>query len=205
MARILLILGGARSGKSRFAEQLAQRIGGAEVLFVATAEAKDLEMASRIEAHRNSRPRTWDTLEQPLEVASALAGAPDRYQAVLIECLTLLASNVVLSCGNPVDIPMAEKRMRDESDALITACRQRQGAVIIVSNEVGEGLVPDNRLGRVFRDVLGSANQAVAAEAHAVYLMVAGLPVEVKSLARSSEQAAAAFSRRTEEGPCGHW
>ena len=203
MARILLILGGARSGKSRFAQQLAERIGGAEVLLVATAEAGDLEMASRIEAHRNSRPRAWDTLEKPIEVASALAGAPDRYQAVLIDCLTLLASNVVLSCGNPVDTTMAEKRMRNESDALIAACRQRTGAVIIVSSEVGQGLVPDNRLGRVFRDVLGWTNQAVAAEAHAVYLMVAGLPVEVKCLAKSLEEVAAAFSRRTEEGHCG--
>jgi adenosylcobinamide kinase / adenosylcobinamide-phosphate guanylyltransferase len=203
MARVILILGGARSGKSRFAQQLAERIGGAEVLFVATAEAGDLEMASRIEVHRNSRPRAWDTLEKPVEVARALASAPDRYQAVLIDCLTLLVSNVVLSCGNPVDTTMAEKRMRDESDALIAACRQRTGAVIIVSSEVGQGLVPDNRLGRVFRDVLGWTNQAVAAAADAVYLLVAGLPVEVKCLAKSLEEAAAAFSRQAEDGHCG--
>ncbi len=201
MARIVLLLGGARSGKSRFAQQLAERIGGASVLFVATAEASDLEMASRIEAHRNSRPRAWEILEKPIGVASALAAAPDRYQAVVIDCLTLLASNVILSCEHPVDAKAAEKRMRQETDALITACRQRQGAIFIVSNEVGEGLVPDNRLGRIFRDVLGMTNQTVAAGADAVYLMVAGLPVEVKSLARSLEQVAEAVSSgRTEEG-----
>jgi len=201
MARIVLILGGARSGKSRFAEQLAERIGGASVLFIATAQASDLEMASRIEAHRNSRPRAWDTLETPMGVAGALAATPDQYQAVVIDCLTLLASNVIVSCEDPVDDKMTEKRMRQETHALLASCRERQGAVIIVTNEVGEGLVPDNRLGRVFRDVLGWTNQAVAAEADAVYLMVAGLPVEVKSLAKSLEQAAEAVSsRRLEEG-----
>ena len=203
MARVILILGGARSGKSRFAQQLAERIGGAEVLFVATAEAGDLEMASRIEVHRNSRPRAWDTLEKPIEVARALAAAPDRYQAVLIDCLTLLVSNVVLSCGNPVDTTMAEKRMRQRERCPDCCLPRAQGAVIIVSSEVGQGLVPDNRLGRVFRDVLGWTNQAVAAAADAVYLLVAGLPVEVKCLAKSLEEAAAAFSRRPEEGHCG--
>ena len=189
MARIVLILGGARSGKSRFAEQLAEQIGGASVLFVATAQASDLEMASRIEAHRNSRPRAWDTLEKPMGLAGALAATPDRYQAVIIDCLTLLVNNVILSCEDPVDDTMTEKRMRQETHALLAACRQRRGAIIIVTNEVGEGLVPDNRLGRVFRDVLGWTNQAVAAEADAVYLMVAGLPVEVKTLAKSLEGA----------------
>ncbi|MBV8486724.1 MAG: bifunctional adenosylcobinamide kinase/adenosylcobinamide-phosphate guanylyltransferase, partial [Planctomycetaceae bacterium] len=123
MARIVLILGGSRSGKSRFAEQLAERIGGASVLFVATAKAGDLEMASRIKAHRNSRPRAWDTLEEPMGLAGALAAAPDRYQAIVIDCLTLLASNVILSCEDPVDDKMTEKRMRQETDALLAACR----------------------------------------------------------------------------------
>jgi len=201
MARIALILGGARSGKSRFAEQLAERIGGASVLFVATAKASDHEMASRIEAHRNSRPRAWDTLEKPMGLAGALAATPDRYRAIVIDCLTLLASNVILSCGDPVDDKMAEKRMRQETDALLAAYRQRAGTIIIVSNEVGEGLVPDSPLGRIFRDVLGWTNQTVAAEADAVYLMVAGLPVEVKSLAKSLGEAAEAVSTRgPEEG-----
>jgi adenosylcobinamide kinase / adenosylcobinamide-phosphate guanylyltransferase len=190
MARIVLILGGARSGKSRFAQQLAERIGGADVLFVATAEAGDREMAHRIEAHRISRPRAWGTLEQTTGVAVALAGASERYEVVLLDCVTLLVSNVLLDCGDPLDIQTAEKRMRAETDDLLGACRERTGTVIIVSSEVGQGLVPDNPLGRVYRDVLGWTNQTVAAQADAVYLMVAGLPVEVKALATTCEQAA---------------
>ena len=192
MAQIVLILGGA-DGKSRFAQQLAGRLGGTDVLFLATAEAGDLEMANRIEAHKNSRPREWGTLEAPINVARALAGAAERYQVVLIDCLTLLASNVVLSCGDPVNIQEAERRMRDESDALLAACRLRRGTVIIVSGEVGQGLVPDNRLGRVFRDILGWTNQSVAAEADAVYLMVAALAIEVKRLAASLDEIVAAL------------
>lgn len=197
MARIILILGGARSGKSRFAQQLAERIGGADVLFVATAEAGDSEMAHRIEAHRNSRPRAWSTLEKTTGVSIALDGARARYQVVLIDCLTLLASNVLMSCRDPLDVRTADERMRAETDDLLGACRQRKGTVIIVSSEVGQGLVPDNPLGRVYRDILGWTNQAVAAQADAVYLMVAGLPVEVKCLATTCEQAAATASRET--------
>jgi adenosyl cobinamide kinase/adenosyl cobinamide phosphate guanylyltransferase len=196
MARIILILGGARSGKSRFAQQLAERIGGADVLFVATAEAGDSEMARRIEAHRNSRPRAWGTLEKTTGVSIALAGACERYQVVLIDCLTLLASNVLVSCRDPLDVRTDDERMRAETDDLLSACRHRKGTVIIVSSEVGHGLVPDNPLGRVYRDILGWTNQAVAAQADAVYLMVAGLPVEVKCLAITCEQAAVVLASR---------
>jgi adenosylcobinamide kinase/adenosylcobinamide-phosphate guanylyltransferase len=201
MAQIILFLGGARSGKSRFAQQLAERLGGAAVLFVATAEAGDLEMANRIEAHKNARPRAWDTLEVPINVGCALAGAPERFPVVLIDCLTLLVSNVLLGCGDPVDISEAEKRMRDECNSLLAACRQRRGFVIIVSSEVGQGLVPDNRLGRVYRDVLGWTNQAIAAAADAVFLMVAGLPVEVKRLAVSIDELDKTFASPELSGP----
>ena len=193
MAQIILVLGGARSGKSRFAQQLAERLGGAAVLFVATAEAGDLEMTNRIEAHKNARPRAWDTLEVPIHVGTALAGASERFTVVLIDCVTLLASNVVLGCGDPVDFGEAEKRMRDECNSLLAACRQRQGVVIVVSSEVGQGLVPDNRLGRIYRDVLGWTNQAIAAAADAVFLMVAGLPVEIKRSATSVDDIAKTF------------
>lgn len=197
MGRIILILGGARSGKSRFAQDLAERLGGEDVLFVATAEAGDQEMASRIEAHKIARPRAWATLEMPINVGSALTIAQEHRRVVLIDCLTLLASNVLLSCGEPTDIKVAEKRMRDECDSLLAACRQRPGTAIIVSSEVGLGLVPDNRLGRIYRDILGWTNQAVAATADGVYLMVAGLPVDVKRLADSLDELAASFALQT--------
>jgi adenosylcobinamide kinase/adenosylcobinamide-phosphate guanylyltransferase len=199
MAKTILILGGARSGKSRFAQQLARRIGGDDVLFVATALAGDTEMARRIERHRADRPDRWHTLEQTAAVGAGLAREAERYRAVVIDCLTLLVSNVLLSCPDPLHADAAEQRVRAEVESLLTACRQRPGTVIIVSGEVGEGLVPDNPLGRIFRDLAGMANQAVAASADATYLMVAGLPVEVNSLASSVAGAAAALRTPAEE------
>ena len=110
-------------------------------------------MAQRILAHRNSRPRTWDTLETTTGLSIPLAGLCERYQVILIDCLTLLASNVLMSCRGPLDTQAAGERMRAETDLLLDACRDRKGTVIIVSSEVGHGLVPDNPLGRVYRDI----------------------------------------------------
>ncbi len=192
MAKTILILGGARSGKSRFAQQLARQIGGDEVLFVATAEAKDAEMSRRIERHRGDRPHCWQTLEQTADVGAAIAEAPVRHSVVIVDCLTLLVSNVLLACPDPLEADAAEERIRAEVTSLLTACRTRPGTVIIVSGEVGQGLVPDNPLGRMFRDLAGMANQAVAAAADATYLMVAGLPIEINALAATVGMAAAA-------------
>lgn len=194
MAQTILILGGARSGKSRFAQQLAQRIGGDEVLFVATAAAGDAEMSRRIERHRRDRPAPWQTLEQVMNIGAALAGVAERHKVVIIDCLTLLVSNVLLGCPDPLHADIAEERVRAEVSTLLTVSRIRPGTVIIVSGEVGQGLVPDNPLGRTFRDLAGMANQAVAAASDATYLMVAGLPVEIKALATTVGAAAAGFS-----------
>jgi adenosyl cobinamide kinase/adenosyl cobinamide phosphate guanylyltransferase len=191
MARTILILGGARSGKSRFAQQLARRIGGDEVLFVATAAAGDAEMARRIKRHRADRPDRWHTLEQTADVGAAIAGAPLRHRVVIIDCLTLLVSNVLLACPDPLEADVAEDRIRAEVTSLLTACRGRPGTVIIVSGEVGQGLVPDNPLGRIFRDLAGMANQTVAAASDSTYLMVAGLPVDINALASTVATAAA--------------
>jgi adenosylcobinamide kinase/adenosylcobinamide-phosphate guanylyltransferase len=199
MAKTILILGGARSGKSRFAQQLARRIGGDDVLFVATAEAGDAEMSRRIERHRGDRPDHWQTLEQAVEIGAALAGAPEKHSVVIIDCLTLLVSNVLLTCPDPLHADAAEDRVRAEVATLLAACRERRGTVIIVSGEVGQGLVPDNPLGRTFRDLAGMANQAVAASADATYLMVAGLPVELNALASTVDAAAAALRPLVED------
>ena len=168
--RLTLILGGVRAGKSSYAQRLAA--SGKRVLFVATAEAGDAEMAARIRAHQASRPADWDTLEEPLDPATALALVLHRYDTVLLDCLTLWVSNLLLS-GRPHDIPVEVRR-------LLESYRQGDASWIVVSNEVGLGVVPANELGRAFADELGRVNQLVAAKADAVYFMAAGLPMAMK-------------------------
>jgi len=174
---ITLILGGARSGKSAYAEQLAAQRGGS-VLYVATAQAWDDDMARRIAAHQAQRPAHWRTLEAPLNVGQAIKGAPPA-DVVLIDCLTLLASNVIAPLDT-ADQALADQALQAEIDALCAAFRP-QAHWIIVSNEVGLGIVPAYPLGRVYRDALGRANQRLAALADEVLFMVAGLPLAVKS------------------------
>jgi adenosylcobinamide kinase/adenosylcobinamide-phosphate guanylyltransferase len=179
---LTLILGGARSGKSSYAEQLAAQ-RGQRIAYVATAQAWDDEMAHRIENHRRQRPATWETIEAPSQVGAAIAAAEASagdWDVVLIDCLTLLASNVILALPEPVETPAAEAALRAEVDALLDAYQASKASWILVSNEVGLGIVPAYPLGRVYRDALGRANQQLAAVADEVLFMVAGLPMRVK-------------------------
>ncbi|ETW95553.1 MAG: hypothetical protein ETSY1_30115 [Candidatus Entotheonella factor] len=178
--KLTLILGGARSGKSTYAETLAAQYPGS-VLYVATAQAWDEDMASRIAAHQAQRPSHWRTLEAPVHVGQAILEAPPA-DVILIDCLTLLASNVIAPLDTS-DQAVADQALQVEIDAL---CEAFTGTVttahwIIVSNEVGLGIVPAYPLGRVYRDALGRANQRLAALADCVLFMVAGLPLTVKS------------------------
>lgn len=168
-AGLTLVLGGARSGKSRYAEWLIATYPQPWI-YVATAEAKDSEMAERIAAHKARREAAWQTIEAPHELPEALAAAPGD-AAVMVDCLTLWLSNLMLGSFN-VDA-MTEK--------LEQALAARAGPTVLVSNEVGLGIVPDNALARRFRDAQGLLNQRVAARAPRVVMMVAGLPVAVKS------------------------
>lgn len=181
-----LILGGARSGKSTHAEALAAK--DAKVLYVATARALDDDMARRIRRHREERPASWVTLEAPRGVGAALRASGFAGGTVLLECLTLLACNVLLArSGGPgadagIDAAAAEAELSLELFELreaAKACGVRH--LIIVSNEVGLGIVPDNALSRAYRDLLGRANQRTAAWADEVLLLVAGIPVVVKA------------------------
>ncbi|MBP7242366.1 bifunctional adenosylcobinamide kinase/adenosylcobinamide-phosphate guanylyltransferase [Amaricoccus sp.] len=167
-AGLTLVLGGARSGKSRLAEGLVAA-RPAPWLYVATAQAFDDEMRARIADHRARRAQGWETAEAPLELAPALETAPEG-RPVLVDCLTLWLSNVMLA-GRDVEA---------ETDRLAAALARPRGAWVVVSNEVGLGIVPDNPLARRFRDAAGWLNQRVAAAAGRVVLTVAGLPVEVK-------------------------
>jgi adenosylcobinamide kinase / adenosylcobinamide-phosphate guanylyltransferase len=181
--RLILVTGGARSGKSDFAQALAQSLGGEDVLFVATAEAGDEDMAHRIAAHQQARPAAWRTVEAPRRVGQAIRQAASA-KVVLVDCLTLLVSNVLLSLGEEPTSQTTEAAVYEEVSGLVEAAREAEGSVIVVTNEVGLGIVPANRLARLYRDVLGRANATLARESEQVYLLVSGLPLEVKSLAR---------------------
>lgn len=172
---LTLVLGGARSGKSRYARSLASEHAG-EVVFVATATAGDEEMARRIARHRDERPPQWRTIEAPVDLVSALRAAPSD-ALVLVDCVTIWLSNLLERHG-ALQVEERERRILDDVERFAAAARER--TVVAVSNEVGEGIVPATPLGREFRDVCGLANQALAAEADRVVLVVAGLPVLVK-------------------------
>jgi adenosyl cobinamide kinase/adenosyl cobinamide phosphate guanylyltransferase len=181
---LTLITGGVRAGKSRFAERLAVRHGEG-VLYVATAEALDDEMRARIAAHQAHRPATWRTLEAPLDPSGALRDAPPA-AAVVLDCLTVWASNILLRVLDPDSInAAAATRAEDEAVAGVAALlgwQRSQGTPLyVVSNEVGLGVVPPTPLGRVYQDVLGRLNQRVAAAAERVYLVHAGLALELRA------------------------
>jgi len=167
----LLILGGARSGKSSLAQDIAARRWPRPV-YLATAEILDDEMAERVRLHRKARARRWRCVEEPLEIARIIRrGIPDT-DGLLVDCLTIWLSNVLMKEGRG-----AFARRRDE---LIEALRQARQDVILVANEVGMGVVPEHALGRTFRDLAGWLNQAVAKEADTVVLVTAGLPLALK-------------------------
>ncbi len=163
------VLGGARSGKSRYAQQRAEALPGRH-LFIATAEAWDAEMAERIARHRADRDARWETVDAPRDLAAALDAASGTGAVALVDCLTLWASNLLL----------ADADMEQATDGLCAAIARFDGRLILVANETGLGIVPDNALARRFRDAAGRINQAVAAVADEVMLVVAGLPMRVK-------------------------
>ncbi len=186
MGKLILILGGVRSGKSTAAEQMARQIGGENVLFVATAEAGDDEMRERIAAHRSQRSPAWQTLEAPLKVAARLREL-DLPTVVLVDCITLLASNILLTLPEDCAQSDANDAILAEIDDLLSLLPGQDSTWIVISNEVGMGVVPPSRLGRLYRDALGLANQRLARAADEVILMVAGLPWTLKGQAKGGK------------------
>jgi adenosylcobinamide kinase/adenosylcobinamide-phosphate guanylyltransferase len=185
-----LILGGARSGKSRYAEQRAHEAcasTGHAVTVIATAEAGDEEMEARIRRHRADRPASWRTVEAPLALAEALRRAAAPRCCVIVDCLTLWLSNLLFASAEALDglPPGADAEsltlFRQERDALLATLPTLPGRVLLVANEVGLGLVPDTPLGRLFRDEAGRLNQAVAALCPRVVFIAAGLPLVLKA------------------------
>jgi adenosylcobinamide kinase/adenosylcobinamide-phosphate guanylyltransferase len=181
---LTFLLGGVRSGKSTKAVALAAEVqGDGRVLFVATAEGLDDEMAARIQAHRGERPPTWDTLESPLSVAAdverTIAEQSAPYAVIVIDCMTVWMSNILLSLA---DDEQTDNALSSPVEHLLDVRRRTHAATrwIVVSNEVGLGVVPPTALGRRYRDALGRANQLVAAAADDVTLMVSGLELALK-------------------------
>ena len=170
--KIILITGGARSGKSRFAEELARKFPGPKA-FLATAQALDEEMAERIRRHQMNRPADWQTLEEPLKVPECLEGHGDYFSLILLDCLTLWISNLMMA-------GWSEPRILEEADRLLKACGRVMCSLIIVGNEVGMGVVPDNAQARLFRDLSGLVQQKIAGGADEVFFMVSGLPQKLK-------------------------
>lgn len=188
--RLIVILGGARSGKSAFAERLAAR-SERSVAFIATATASDDEMRERIARHRASRPKEWHTLEEPLDLAGALRSASDIADVLLLDCITLWLANWLFQRYGTHDEEefvssalLPEGALQKEVGALLEALDflAPNKTLIVVTNEVGLGIVPAYPLGRVYRDALGYVNQCLARAADRVYLMVAGLAVDIKRL-----------------------
>jgi len=174
--KCIFILGGARSGKSRFAQELAGGLGS-KVLFVATGEALDEEMKARIDRHKEARPQNWRTLEARTNIGRQLEKQIGDAEVVVIDCLTLLVSNLL---GAEPDYVEAEEQLTREITELIACMDKLDASFIIVSNEVGMGLVPETKLGRIYRDLLGKANQLMAQHAQEVYFMAADIPMKIK-------------------------
>jgi adenosylcobinamide kinase / adenosylcobinamide-phosphate guanylyltransferase len=187
---VILITGGARSGKSVLAERLAAELAApspGRVLYVATAEPRDEEMAHRIEHHQAHRPRGWGTLEAPRDAIELLRGQEGGWDVLLFDCLTLYTTNFLLTLlgqhGERLG-ELGEQRLEEQSlehlGALATYLAGNWPRSVVVTNEVGSGIVPDSPLGRLFRDVQGRVNQAFAHTAAEVYLCVSGIPLRLK-------------------------
>ncbi len=178
MAEIILVTGGCRSGKSDYAQKLAESRPGRRV-YVATCPIIDEEMRSRVEAHRLARADCgWDTIEQPIDLPAAIDAAD--HDVLLIDCLTLWVNNLMHQ-ADQAGSDFTEDDVRKSAGELLAACRAHSGAVVMVTNEVGMGIVPDNALARRYRDLVGRVNQIIAAEADVVTLVSCGIPLQLKA------------------------
>lgn len=177
---VTLVLGGARSGKSSFAERIAYKKGARNVLYLATAEAKDQEMMERIKKHQQSRPEGWQTIEEAYDLKKIFMSLSSG-QVILLDCLTLYVSNIILRDNQEVS-SVAEDRIKQDLIDVINITRKKDMDLIIVSNIVGSGVVPPSKIGRRFRDITGRVNQLIARSADEVYLCIAGLPIEIKEI-----------------------
>lgn len=185
MGKLIMVTGGARSGKSTFAEESAKGLGK-NILYIATSTDFDEEMKERIKRHRRQRPPEWDTVEAYKGMDVVLAGRLNGREVVLLDCITIMVSNIMLEKAMdwdgicPDEISSVEDNVKDEIDKLINVVKAADIPFIIVTNELGMGVVPPYELGRAIRDIAGRANQMLAKAADEVYLCVSGIPVRIK-------------------------
>ena len=184
MGKIILVTGGARSGKSSLAEKLALKIGGGRAAYIATAQIFDDEMKFRVEVHKSRRGDNWRTFEAPFNAEEKILAAAENFDAILFDCVTIYISNF-LCAAELDDEKFLYDNLRGLIEKLIDAAQKSDATTIFVTNEVGGGIVPENKLARRFRDLAGLANQMLAAQADKVFLTVAGVAVDVKKLAEA--------------------
>lgn len=177
--KLIFVTGAARSGKSSFAEKLALELGG-NVIYIATCIPEDDEMRDRVARHQARRPAGWQTIEEPINPARVIKEMDEPGRVFLLDCLTLLVSNLMLPPGLEHD----EEQILESISSLAQVGFNSAAQVIIVSNEVGWGIVPDNALSRLYRDIMGRANQIIASRADDAYVTIAGIPVELKALTK---------------------
>lgn len=186
MGKIIVVTGGARSGKSRYSEQLAKELGE-RVLYIATATIFDVEMKERVKKHKESRPNHWSTYEGFKDLHKVILSDGGNYHGVLLDCVTVMLTNIMFDHEdfneNNISLDVMgeiEFKVMNQLDYLIEAARHKKVPLILVTNELGSGIVPEGKLGRVFRDLAGRANQFIAKKADEVYLLVSGIPVKIK-------------------------
>lgn len=177
MARTILLTGGARSGKSSFAEKMAGEYG-TSLGYLATAQQYDGEMEERVKRHQERRGSEWTTVEEPVHLSQTLARCDGQFQVILVDCLTLWLSNLLFTYEESGE--NVEERIQEDLRHLKKTLQTMVTPVILVTNEVGMGIVPDNRLARLFRDIAGTANQSLAAVADEVYVVISGIPLKIK-------------------------
>jgi adenosylcobinamide kinase/adenosylcobinamide-phosphate guanylyltransferase len=173
MKEIVFIIGGCRSGKSTYALQTAEKVPAERKIFIATCVPQDNEMKQRVARHQKERSQNWVTVEEPLHLPQAILENSPKADVMLVDCLTLWVSNLLMETDD-------EKQLEEMISQLIDTLEKATGPIVLVSNEVGTGIVPENKLARQYRDIIGRVNQAVAKTAGKVIWMVAGIPVTVK-------------------------
>jgi adenosylcobinamide kinase/adenosylcobinamide-phosphate guanylyltransferase len=173
MNKIIFVIGGCRSGKSTYAMKTAEKVPAEQKIFIATCVPQDDEMKQRVARHQKERSQNWVTVEAPLDLPQAILQNSRKGDVILVDCLTLWVSNLLMETGNEINI-------EDRTSQLIEALEKAASPIVLVSNEVGTGIVPENKLARQYRDIIGLVNQAVAKTAGKVIWMIASIPVTVK-------------------------